>query len=99
MNEYFSKEKLEVLRQETPLITPLINLKLWLLKTKKGYTQDQLDLEEFITRFKKYANGLEKTWKSLDWGNKENENLYDFAHGFIVQEIAEMNTKKNGKPR
>lgn len=88
-----NKEKLEYLRNNTSL-SPFNKARLLLLKSK-GASQEQLDLAEYEARFSSYEKNWDKTWQKLNWGEKEDESLREFANTALEQAI----TEDRGKTR
>ena len=87
-----NKEKLEFLRKNTKL-SPLNNARIMFLKSR-GVSQEELNKVEYEARFLTYQKTWDKTWQNLNWGEKEDESLRDFANTALEQAISEENTKK-----
>ncbi len=86
-----SKEKLEYLRKNTKL-SPFNKMRMAYLKSQ-GVSSEELERIEYEERFNVYQKGWEKTWKNLNWGEKENENLIEFSDSALEQAISEENKK------
>lgn len=78
-------EELEYLRKHS-IMSPIAAAKVAYLR-KKNRNQREVDIIEYKYRFKFWQKLYEKEWTDLNWGERENESLYDFAHGFLIQHI------------
>lgn len=92
-----TQEKYDYLR-ETESLSPVKLVRLAILK-KNGANNELLARSEYAYLFENYANHFYKWWKDNEWGTKENESLYDFADGALVQEIMDRQKEKDGITR
>ena len=79
-------EELEFLREHTTL-NPISYAK---IKYINKNTRNKRNAEnmEYKYRYKAWENKYKHMWESLNYGDKENESLYDFAHGALIQQMA-----------
>ena len=86
-----TEEKYNYLKENVHL-APTKMVSLALLK-RKFNNPELIARAEYASLFEAYANRWEKTWNKMDWGEREDEGLYEFAEGALEESIARHKTK------